>query len=560
MHTKPWFQHYPQATPQTLEYEEIPLPAMLERTRRAHAARPALHFVMKSLTYGELGVEVDKLAGVLVQHGVKPGDRVAIQLPNMPQTVIAFYAALSIGAIVVMTNPLYTFREVQHQWQDADVKLAFTADFVWDQVLKDRRSELNPKKFIVASIPDYFSFPISFLAKFKLKKQDPARYAKVQTSADVLLYKDVMKHSPGAPPKAKVAFDDVALLQYTGGTTGVSKGATLTHRNISCNIQQMVAWFAGMDPSEQVMMTALPLFHVFGLTVCMGFSVHVGLPQVLVPNPRDIPTLAAQLAKHKVTLFPAVPAMFNALNNLPGIEKYDLKSLRDCFSGSAPISDSVLEEFEAMTGARIIEGFGMSETSPVATANPTQGLRKIGSVGIALPDTDIRIVDMEHGQTDVPVGEEGELIVQGPQVMQGYWNRPDESASALRDGYMYTGDLATMDEDGFVRIVGRKKDMINCSGMKVYPDEVDGVLMSHPAILEAATIGVPDEKRGESVKSYIVLQEGAKLTEEQILQFCRENLARYKVPQHIRFLKELPKSSVLKTLRRELRLMEERGE
>ncbi len=560
MQEKPWFQHYPQGTPKTIDYQEITLPEMLDRTARQHGDRKALQFVMVHLSYGELRAEVERLAAGLAQLGVKPGDRVAIQLPNMPQTVIAFYAALSIGAIVVMTNPLYTLREVEHQWKDADVQVAITADFVWDQVLKDHRAKLNPKHFLVASIPDYFHFPVSFLAKFKLKKQDPARWAKVHPSADVHLYKAFLKGVQGPAPKVAIGMDDVALLQYTGGTTGLSKGATLTHRNISSNIQQMVSWFPNLDPTQRVMMTALPLFHVFGLTVCMGFSVYVGLPQVLVPNPRDIPTLAAQLDKHRVNLFPAVPAMFNALNNLPNIDKFDLTELTDCFSGSAPISDSVLEAFEKRTGARIIEGFGMSETSPVATANPTVGLRKVGSVGIALPDTDIRVVDMDTGEADMPPGEEGELIVKGPQVMQGYWNRPEETATALRDGYMYTGDLATIDEDGFVRIVGRKKDMINCSGMKVYPDEVDAVLMAHPAVLEAATIGVPDEKRGESVKSFLVLQPGQKLTEEQVLQYCRENLARYKVPQHIRFLDELPKSSVLKTLRRELRAMEERGE
>jgi long-chain acyl-CoA synthetase len=314
-----------------------------------------------------------------------------------------------------------------------------------------------------------------------------------------------------------------------------------------------------VERGSTTLMTALPMYHVFGLTVCMCYSVYNGLKQVLIPNPRDFRTLANALSKEKVNLFPAVPAMFNALNEWEGIESLDLNSLTYCFSGAAPISDSVLESFEKRTSSRIMEGFGMTETSPVAAANPLAGTRKIGSVGIPLPDTIIRIVDMEDGVTDMPFGTEGEIIIKGPQVMQGYWNRPEESAEALRDGYMYTGDLGTMDEDGFLRIVGRKKDMINCSGMKVYPDEVDAVLMEHPDIQDAATIGVPNAKRGEAVKSFVVLRPGATLTSEEILEYCSENLARYKVPRDITFLDAIPKSSVLKTLRRELRLMEENG-
>jgi long-chain acyl-CoA synthetase len=321
----------------------------------------------------------------------------------------------------------------------------------------------------------------------------------------------------------------------------------------------MTAWFQGIERGTTTMMTALPMYHVFGLTVCMAFSVYNGLKQVLIPNPRDFKALALSLSEQKVNLFPAVPAMFNALNQWEGIGGLDLSSLTYCFSGAAPISDSILKAFEERTSSRIMEGFGMTETSPVAAANPLAGTRKVGSVGIPIPDTMIRIVDMEDGETDMEFGAEGEIIIKGPQVMQGYWNRPEETAEALQNGYMYTGDLGIMDEDGFLRIVGRKKDMINCNGMKVYPDEVDAVLMEHPCILEAATIGVPNAKRGEAVKSYVVLRKGKKVSSEAILAFCTENLARYKVPRDVTFLDELPKSSVLKTLRRELRAMEEQG-
>ncbi len=557
MQDKPWFEHYPKGTPREIEYEQITLPEMLENSRKLGPENQALHFIKCSMTFRQVGEEVDKLAVALVGLGVKPGMRVAIQLPNMPQNMIAFYAALSVGAVVVMTNPLYTLREVKHQWSDSDVHVAITADFVWEQTLRANKKDLAPKHYIIASIPDYFSFPISWLAKMKLKRQDPPRYANVQAGGNVHLYKDLLARSTGPAPKHDSNWDDLALLQYTGGTTGASKGAMLTHRNLSSNVQQMVAWFSGVERGKTVLMTALPMYHVFGLTVCMAFSVYVGIKQVLIPNPRDFKTLATALSKQKVNMFPAVPAMFNALNQWEGIDDLNLNSLSYCFSGAAPISDNVLNSFEARTSSRIMEGFGMTETSPVAAANPLEGVRKIGSVGIPLPDTDIRIVDMEDGTTDMPVGEEGEIIISGPQVMQGYWNRKKESEEALKDGYMYTGDLGTMDEDGYLRIVGRKKDMINCSGMKVYPDEVDAVLQEHPDILEAATIGVPNAKRGEAVKSFVVLMPGKTLSSEAILEYCTENLARYKVPKDVTFLDELPKSSVLKTLRRELRAMEE---
>jgi len=411
MQDKPWFQHYPSGTPHDIDFEKITLPEMLERSRELGPDNQALHFIKCSMTYAEVGTEVDKLAVALVGLGVKPGMRVAIQLPNMPQNMIAFYAALSVGAVVVMTNPLYTLREVKHQWADADVHVAVTADFVWEQTLKANQKDLAPKHYIVASIPDYFSFPISWLAKMKLKRQSPARYASVTPGGNVHLYKDLVARSSGPAPKHDSNWDDLALLQYTGGTTGASKGAMLTHKNLSTNIQQMTAWFQGVERGKTTMMTALPMYHVFGLTVCMAFSVYNGLKQVLIPNPRDFKTLANSLSKQKVNLFPAVPAIFNALNQWEGIKGLNLTSLTYCFSGAAPISNSVLEAFEARTSSRIMEGFGMTETSPVAAANPLEGTRKVGSVGIPIPNTDIRIVDMEDGTTEMPIGEEGEIII-----------------------------------------------------------------------------------------------------------------------------------------------------
>ena len=343
------------------------------------------------------------------------------------------------------------------------------------------------------------------------------------------------------------------MLQYTGGTTGVSKGAMLTHRNLSFNVQQVHSWFPDMDEGNEVVLAALPLFHVFGLTVAMNWGIYCGGALALLPDPRDVKALVECVSGRRVTIFPGVPAMFNALNNYAGIESVDVSSVKSCFSGSAPIPVDVLERFEKLTGARILEGFGMSESSPVTHVNPLGGVRKVGTVGVPVPDTDAKVVDVDEGTRELAVGEEGELIIRGPQVMKGYWEKPGETAETLRDGWLHTGDLASVDEDGYFKIVGRKKDMINAGGYKIFPDEVDSVLMAHEGILEAATIGVPDPRRGETVKSFIVLQPGKDLGTDAIVEYCRERLAPYKVPREIEFLDELPKSTVLKVLRRELR-------
>jgi long-chain acyl-CoA synthetase len=555
MQAHPWHSQYDPGVPIEIDYDELTLPALLERSVARYADRPALVFVNRRMTYGELQADVARLASGLATLGVEPGTRVAVQLPNLPQTVIAFYAALSLGAEVVMTNPLYTLRELQHQWKDADCAVAITADFIWDAVIRQQRDGLNPRHYVVCHLNDYLRFPLNVLAPFKLKRQRPRRWAKVAPGPGVQTFKQLMAGASGPPPRPTIAWDACAVLQYTGGTTGPSKGAVLSHANLSCNAQQVDAWFTGVEYGREVLMTALPLFHVFGLTVCMNWSVLTGACQVLQPNPRDIPALVKAIAKHRVTLFPGVPALFNGLNQHPGIDAIDVSSVKACFSGSAPIPDDVLQRFESLTGATIIEGFGMSETSPVTHVNPLRGRRKLGSVGVPVSDTEARIVDVDSG-ADVPVGAEGELLVRGPQVMSGYWERPEETAAALAGGWMHTGDLAVMDEDGFFRIVGRMKDMINCGGLKVFPDEVDNVLMAHDAILEAATIGVPDETRGETVKSFIVLRPGKTLDEQELEAYCRENLAAYKIPRQVEFLDELPKSSVLKVLRRELRDME----
>jgi long-chain acyl-CoA synthetase len=553
MQERTWHAHYDDGVPRSLDYSEDNLVDTFEKTVARFADSRALVFMNCELTYGELGDHVQRMGLAMARLGAGPGKRVAIQLPTLPQTVIAYYAALTVGAEVVLTNPLYTPREIEHQWNDSDCVLAVVADFIWDQKVRAVRDRLRPENYIIASIPEYLRFPLNLLAPLKLKKQDPPVWAKVAREPGVHSFKKLIKETPPRAPRPDVSLDDIAVLQYTGGTTGVSKGAILSHRNLTANVQQIQSWFPGVSMGQEAILICLPLFHVFGMTVGMNWAVAAGAKMVLMPNPRDFDALVKNISKHRVSLFPGVPALFNGLNNYPGIESIDVSSVKACFSGSAPIPVDVLERFEKLTGSKIVEGFGMSETSPVATVNPLLGKRKLGSVGLPVADTDARVVDAEEGTREMPTGEEGELVLRGPQVMSGYWNRPDETAKTIIDGWLHTGDLATMDEEGYIRIVGRKKDMISAGGFKVFPDEVDGVLMAHPDILEAATIGVPCERRGETVKSFIVMQPDKSISVEELDVYCREQLASFKVPREVEFLEELPKSTVMKVLRRELR-------
>ena len=553
MSSKTWHSFYDPGVPPVLEFEDITLPGFLERSASEYPDATALIFLNRKMTYRELKADVDRFAAALAKLGVGPGTRVAVQLPNLPQTVIAFYAALSLGATVVMTNPLYVEREIEHQWNDAGCKVAVVADFLFDRRVAHIREKLAVEHYIIASIPDSLRFPLNLLAPLRLRRADPPLIASVKPGPCVHLMRTLMKQTKPDRPRPPIAMDDIALLQYTGGTTGVAKGAMLTHRNLSCNVQQVISWFVDVRRGGEVMMGILPFFHVFGLTVAMAFPLSVAGAVVLMPNPRDMPQLISSISKHRVTLFPAVPAMFNAIVNAKGIEKLDLTSVRSCFSGSAPLPSDILQRFEKMTGGKIVEGYGLTETSPVTHVNPLDGLRKIGSIGVPLPNTDMKVVSLDDGTTEVGVGEEGELLLKGPQVMRGYWNASEQTAAAFTDGWFRTGDIAAVDADGYTFIVGRKKDMIIAGGYNIYPDEIDAVLVAHPAVLEAATVGIPDPKRGETVKSFVVLRPGQRATADELTEYCRRELAAYKVPRFIAFLDELPKSSTLKILRRELR-------
>ncbi len=553
MQQRPWHARYHADVPPSLDYEPLTLPAVLERSARRFPDRTALVFSNCRLSWSELHDEVLRCAGGLASLGVGADEAVAIQLPNLPQTVIAYFAVLQLGGRVVMTNPLYTPRELEHQWHDAGCRVAIVADFVFDQKLREARDQLPIEQYVVASIPEYLRFPLNHLAPLMLKKRHPPSYAKFEPGPGLRGFRELVR---GSEPHAAAPPDDwerTAVLQYTGGTTGRSKGAELTHKNLVSNVQQIDAWFVGVDHGAEVLLAVLPLFHVFGMTCSMNWGVWGGSTIVLMPDPRDVGQMVKNIRKHRVSVLPAVPAMFNAINHFKGVEDFDLSSVKACFSGSAPLPRDVQDRFEALTGCTILEGFGLTESSPVTHCAPMGGERRVGTIGVPISDTDARVVDVDGGTSEMPPGREGELCIRGPQVMRGYWNNPEETAIALRDGWLYTGDLATMDEQGYFRIVGRKKDMILCGGYNVYPDEIDGVLVAHADVLEAATIGVPHERRGETVKSFVVLRPGGRATPQELEAHCRERLAAYKVPREIELIDELPKSTVLKVLRRELR-------
>ena len=536
-------------------YEDTTLVDNLDRAAADFPDRTAIIFLNGSITYAQLLDQVERFATALKDLGVRPGSRVAIDMPNLPQFVIAYYGTLRAGAIATPTNPLYTPREIQHQWTDSGAEVAVVADFIYASRVAPIRDTLPVREYIVASIPEYLRFPLNLLAPFKLKRQQPPLIAKVATDPHLHHFRALLDRTTPAPPPKPTDVTSVATLLYTGGTTGVSKGAALTHRNLAINAEQIRRWVSVTERGQEVVLTMLPLFHTYGLTVAMNLGVGLAASLVLIPNPRDIDAILKSIAKHHVTLAPAVPATYNAIIEHPDATNFDLSSVKLCNSGSAPLPVDVLERFERATGGRITEGFGLTETSPVTHSNPLQ-TRKVGSIGVPVSDTDAKIVDAEDGTRELAPNEVGELILAGPQIMQGYWNKDEETAKTLRNGWLYTGDLARMDEDGFFFIEGRKKDMIICSGYNVYPDEIDRVLVAHPAVLEAGTIGLPDPQRGETVKSFVVLRPGQTVTEEVLIAYGREHLAAYKVPRAIEFRNELPKSSVLKILRRQLRAEE----
>lgn len=550
---QPWLQRYEQGVPQQFSPSDLTLPQLLEDAARRFPKRTALDFLGHKQSYAQLLSNVRHFAAGLQELGVRKGDRVAIMLPNCPQFVVSFFGTVLAGAVVVNTSPLYVASELEHQLIDSGAEVLVILDSFFPRYQEIRHHpDLKVKHVIVTGIQDGLPFPKNLL--YPIDEWRKGHKWAVKSGGQVKQLGELLSLAKQPTPVAMQP-DDLALLQYTGGTTGVPKGAMLSHRNLVANCQQAASWLPELRPGEEITLAAIPFFHVYGMTVSMNLSILIGASMILVPDARNIKMLLETAQRTKATLFPGVPTLYNAINNSAETPHYNLHSIRACISGSAPLPFETAKRFRELTGgANLVEGYGLTETSPITHVNPIHGGQKDGSIGMPLPGVLASVCD-EAGH-EVPLGEVGELWVSGPNVMLGYWQRPDETAKTIREEggvrWLLTGDMATMDEDGFFRIVDRKKELIIAGGFNIYPREVEEVLYQHPAILEAAVIGVPDAYRGESVKAFVVFKPGHSAAPEEIIAFCRKLLSPYKAPRSVEVRETLPKSAVGKVLRRVL--------
>jgi long-chain acyl-CoA synthetase len=554
---RPWFAHYDPGVPRTLDYPAVPLHWFLADTAARHPRAIATVFgavvagrlLEASLTYAELDGLADRFAAGLQSLGVRKGDRVALLLPNCPQFVIAFFGALRAGAVIVPCNPLYTAPELRRQLADSGTETLVALSRL-HAVARAAREGTPVRHLIFANIKEYFPPLLRSLFTLARERKEGHRVT-IDRAAGERAFGDLVRTRAAALP-VDVRPDDTAVLQYTGGTTGVPKGAVLSHRALVANVLQSRAWNPLLVEGRERGVTVMPLFHVYGLTVIMGVSVSTGSAMVLIPR-FELEHVLRAIQKHRPRSFAGAPRIYVAAAGAPDLARYDLRSVEVFQSGSAPLPVEVQSRFEQLAkGGPVLEGYGLTEAAPVTHTTPRLGLRKPGSIGVPIPDVDAKIVDLETGTRDLPVGETGELVVRGPNLMDAYYERPDETALVLRGGWLYTGDVARMDEDGYFYIVDRKKELIIVSGYNVYPREVEEALYAHPAVLEAAAIGVPDPERGEVVKAFVVLRPGAAATSDELRTHCASSLARFKVPTEIEFRSELPKSMVGKVLRRAL--------
>ena len=542
-----WHKHYPADVPPELDFEELTMPEFLSKSAQRFPDKTALDYMGQSISYPQLDALVNQFGRVLTELGVAKGDTVAMLLPNIPQIVIANYATWRIGAITSMHNPLYTERELTQQINLSDAKILVTLDVLHPLALK-LVNTTPVDKIIVCHINDYLDVPPKQLDAM-IKN---GTYRQIEARPDTFEFKTLVSGQDSRPLENRAVLDSVGSYMYTGGTTGVSKGAMITHKNMSFNTQQLRCWFYDLEDGQESELAVFPFFHCAGFTGVQNMCIVAGWTDVLVPRPEPAAIIDI-LNKAKPTVVPGVPTIYVGLLANDDFRKMDLSFIKCFIAGAAPLPMDVINQLKALTGAGIVNVYGLTEITPMGTATPWRGLEKPGTVGVPLPSTDLKIVDLETGDRPVAPGEPGEVCFKGPQVMAGYHKRPDETENVMRDGWLYTGDIGVLDEDGFLSIVDRKKDMIVASGYNIYPNEIDDILFSHPKVLEACTVGVPDEYRGETVKAYIVTRPGETLTKEEIIAFCRENLAAYKVPKLIEFIDELPKSTVGKILRKDLR-------
>ncbi|MEH7451796.1 AMP-binding protein [Gottfriedia acidiceleris] len=543
---RPWVSQYPEQIPATLDEQFDLLPTYLKQTASKYPAKKALNFLGKSMNFNEIYIQSLRFANFLRNLGIKKGDRVAIMLPNCPQAVIAYYGILFAEAIIVQTNPLYTERELEYQMNDSGATAIICLDLLINRVYEVKKST-NLQHIFVTGIKDYLPFFKKLLYPYSKQPKAP----EIPNDHSIHQFSFIMQISaPIEQDLSSSSVEDVAILQYTGGTTGFPKGVMLTHKNLASNTLMAEKWLYKSKKGQEKILTVLPFFHVYGMTTCMNLSIMCAYEMIIVPR-FDATQMLVAINKYRPTLFPGAPTMYIALLNHPDLKKNDISCIHACLSGSAALPVEVQEQFEKVTGGKLVEGYGLSEASPVTHSNFLWDKRVTGSIGVPWPSTDAKIVSLETDE-ELPYREIGELIVSGPQVMKGYWNRPEETATTLKNGWLYTGDLGYMDEEGFFYIVDRKKDMINAGGFNVYPRDIEEVLYEHEAIKEAVIVGIPDAYRGETVKAYIVLKEGKSVTEAELDDFCRKYLAAYKVPRIYEFRNELPKTMIGKILRRTL--------
>lgn len=562
MPAQPWHQHYQAGVATEIEWPDGPLDELLRRSAEQYPDQPALVFFDRSLSFAEVDTIVDRLAAGLQAKGLQPGDRVSLFMPNCPQLVMAYHAVWRCGAIAVPSNPLYTAAEFRHQTRDAGSRFAIVLSVLYERV-REVRSETPLEHIIVTNVKEYFKGPLRALFTVLRERKGGHR---VDISGDPGTYEWADVLVANQPKPVSVTAADTAMLMYTGGTTGVPKGAILTHRNLMANAHQVRAWAPEATAGREVMLTALPLTHSYSATVAMNHSISAGYSQLLVPDARDLGNVLKVIDAHRPTFFPGVPTLYSAISRHRLVEsgKYDVSSINWCISGAAALPPDIKRKFEEITGGQLVEGYGLSEASPVTHANPLDGKAETGLIGVPLPNTDCRIVDEATETETMAAGERGVLCVSGPQVMQGYWNMPEATSDVLRTDkhgkmWLHTGDIAVMDETGRFAIVDRKKDMILASGgFNVYPREIEDALFGHPAVVDAGVIGVPVGGQDQRVKAFVVLEEETSCSEAELIDFCRERLARYKIPREIEFRDELPKTFVGKVLRREL-MAEERA-
>ena len=553
-----WLKNYPDSVPRTVG----PIPdgnayEMLASAALRHPGRPAIAWFGRHLSYREVERDAGRFAAMLAGLGVARGDRVALILPNCPQYVIAYYGTLRLGAVVVGNNPLYTERELTHQLSDAGAALAVVLDALHPTSIRSLDA-VGLTTVVVTKITDYMAFPKKQLAPIKLRKEarrEGKPWPPVPRGAPVRWWAAEMRRVDTAPPVVEVdAANDAAGFVYTGGTTGLSKGAMLTHRNLVANAMQSDAWFLDTKDGHEAIMCVLPFFHCYGMTIGMNLGVLKAAKLVLVPR-FDLKAIMKEIKEERPTLFPGVPKIYALINEAAEAGTHDLRSIRYCLSGAGALAPAVAERFEELTGGRLVEGYGMTEASPVLTGNPLDGTARPGTIGIPLPDTDAKVVDLADPTRTLGAGEQGELWVHGPQVMKGYWNRPDETAEVLQGGWLRTGDVVEMDQDGFIRIVDRIKDMVKVSGYNVYPTEIENVLYGNPKVAKVCVVGLPDGTGDTLLKAFVVLRPGQTATADELKEWCRDprtGMAAYRVPRVFEFRESLPETIIGKVLRRVL--------